>query len=228
MTQEGETQRKDHDALLQTLENLRTQEKASEDAIHQLEVTVERQGDSIKRLEEDLNAQQEDSLAKFARYEIQIAGHKEKTQTTIAMADERFNKAQDMANERILELEESLDAEKKLGREATEKLEGDLKTAREHIECLLSTIRSNSQELQMYRDRAKVQRQAGPSGYPNHPAPMPFPPAQSGMQSSLGQSPFGPRPTQIPGFPPNRASGFMGNTPPPGWGRGAGAGGGTI
>ncbi|MCJ1264347.1 hypothetical protein MMC22_004218 [Lobaria immixta] len=141
------------------------------------------------------DAQQEDSLAKCARYEVQIAEYEEEIQATIAEADERVKKAQ-------------------------EKFDGDLKTAREHIENLMSTIRSNSQELQMYRDRARAQRQAGPSGYPNHPPPMPFPHAPQFQQ---GQSPFAPGLTQNPGYPPNRTSGFLGNTLPPGWGRGAGA-----
>lgn len=136
--------------------------------------------------------------------------------------------AQQTATERITELEESLAARQKSGQEATGKLEGELKMARDHIEGLMATIRSNSQELQMYRDRARAQRQAGPSGhYPNHPVPMSFPPAPMGNQLPPGRSPV-PRPTQNPGFPPNRASGFMGNTPPPGRGAGAGNGGGRV
>lgn len=136
--------------------------------------------------------------------------------------------AQQTATERITELEDSLDAQQKSGQEATEKLEGELKMARDHIEGLMATIRSNSQELQMYRDRARAQRQAGPSGhYPTHPVGSPFPPAPMGNQFPPGRS-LVPRPTQNPGFPPNRASGFMGNTPPPGWGGGAGTGGGRA
>lgn len=213
---------RDYDAFGQTLEDRRTQGKASQDAIHKLK------DDRIKRLEEDLRAQQEDSFAKFERYEVQCADYENKIQATVAEANERFNKAQNMANERIFELEASLNAEKKSGPETTEKLEGDLKTARQHIESLLSSIRSNCQELQMYRNRARDQRHAGHWIYPTLPMPMPFPTAQTGMQFLQGPSTFAPQPNNIPGFPPNRTSGFVGDTPPPGWKEGAGMGGGTV
>lgn len=183
------------DKQRKSISNLRAQLAVSEERLEYQTARSARQEERVKHRQEDLDAQQEDSLAKCAWYEVQIAEYKDKIQATIAEADERVNKAQ-------------------------EKFEGDLKTAREHIENLLSTIRSNSQELQMYRDRARAQRQAGPSGYPNHPPPMPFPHAPQFQQ---GQSPFAPGLTQNPGYPPNRTSGFLGNTLPPGWGRGAGA-----
>lgn len=238
MRQEHDAQRQGYTALIQTirdyevfgqtLEDRRTQEKASQDALHKVK------DDRIKRLEEDLKVQQEDSFAKFERYEVQFAGYENKIQATIAESNERFNKAQNMANERIFQLEASLDAEKKSGQEIREKLEGDLQTARQHIENLLSSIRSTSYELQMYRNRARDLRHAGPSIYPTLPMPMPipmptpFPTAQTGMQFSQGQSQFAPHQNNILGFPPNRTSGFVGDTPPPGWRGGEGMGGGIM
>lgn len=152
-----QSQRRDREAFVCTIEDLREQQYTSTVINSSLRSMVERHYEKIKYREEDLDAQQEDSRAKFARYEAQIAEYKEKLQMTKAEADKR----QDAAKERIHQLQESLDQQKS-GREATEKAEGDLKTAREHIERRMATIRSNSSELQMYRDRARAQRQAGP------------------------------------------------------------------
>lgn len=225
ITQERDALRKEHDTLNEALQNLRGREKACESLVHHLHVTIERQDDQIKQHDEDVAAKQEDSLTEFAHYEGQIADHKDNPQAKMAEADQRFDQARHTSDKRIHELEQSLIAQQKSGQDAKEKFEGELNTARGHIEGLLSTIRSNSRELQMHRDRAKAQRQAGLSGYqPNHPPSMPFTPAPTGMQFMQGQSPFAPQPTQIPGLPPNRTSGFMGNVPPPGWGRGVGTG----
>lgn len=225
ITQERDALRKEHDALVEALQDLRGREKACESVVHQLHVTIERKDDQTKQRDKDLAAKQEDSVTKFTRHEGQIADHKDNLQANMVEADQRFDQARHTSDERILELEQSIIAQQKSGQDAREKFEGELKMAREHIEGLLSTIRSNSRELQMYRDRAKAQRQAWLSGYhPNHPASMPFTPAPTGMQFPQGQSPFAPQPTQIPGLPPNRTSGFMGNASPPGWGRDAGTG----
>lgn len=178
--------------LAQILQDLRAQQKESEDTIRELKVTLGNKDHKIRQCESELRAQQEDSLAKSTSYEAQIAGCKEASQVKMAEADQRFHKAQQTVKERIRELEEALHE----------------------------------------RQRAEAQTQARPSGSPHHPvpaplptAPMHFPPAPMGMQTpppqsgirfSPGQSQFIPRSTQIPGFPPKRTSGFMGNTPPPG------------
>ena len=88
----------------------------------------------------------------------------------------------------------------------------------------MSTIRSNSQELRIYRDMARAkraQRQLFPSGYANHPsvlpAPMKYFPSRSAMEFRPWQSPFHPRPMHISGIPPNRTSGLMGSTAPRDW-----------
>ncbi|MCJ1271302.1 hypothetical protein MMC22_011202 [Lobaria immixta] len=223
ITQERDALRKEHDAL-----DLRGREKACESVVHQLHVTIERQDDQIKQRDKDLAAKQEDPMTKFTRHGGQIADHKDNLQAKMVEADQGFDQARHTSDERVLELEQSIIAQQKTGQDDREKFEGELKMAWEHIEGLLSTIRSNSRELQMHRDRAKAQRQVALSGYhPNYPASMPFTPAPTGMQLPQRQSPFAPQPTQIPGLPPNRTSGFMGNTPPPGWGRGAGTGRGT-
>lgn len=219
LTRQGEDQRRDHDALVQAMEDLRVQKDASGDLNHRLELTIERKNKVIEMHEEDLRVQQEDSATRLASLEVQIADHQASLQSTIADADERVQKTQQTADERVRELEARLDAQQESG-DKTAKLEGDLATAREHIERLMSTIRSNSMELQMYRDRVRAQRQQVHPP-PFQPAPtQPFPPPHS------PQSPFAPRPTQIPGFPPNRTAGFMGNNPPPGWARGGGGAGG--
>ncbi|MCJ1263062.1 hypothetical protein MMC22_002932 [Lobaria immixta] len=151
----------------------------------------------VEQREEELDAQQEVSSTRCARVENQIADH----QAKIAEADEHFTKAQDTVSEQIRDLEERLleAQQKNLGhQEATEKqLTGGLKTAKEHVESLLSTIRSNAQDLQMYRDRAEAQRQhAGPSpssGYhPIHhhsPTPIQFPPPSPPQQRGMHQIP---------------------------------------
>lgn len=136
-------------------------------------------------------------------------------------------------DDEIKRTKEELEAQCKEVQEATGKLKEDLKMARGNISSLLATIQSNSRELHMHRERSSTQRQAGTSAQhymgprPYQPAPMQFLPAQRGMQLPPGQSPFAHPPLQTPGFPPNRTSGFMGNNPPQGWGRGAGAGGGA-
>lgn len=111
-TQEGDAQRRDHDALVQDLQDLFVWEKASDDIIRELEINIERQEDRVKRLGKDLRAQQEDSVAEFKGYQVNMGGE------AIAEADERFNKVQKTANERIRKLEESLDAQQKSDREA--------------------------------------------------------------------------------------------------------------
>lgn len=201
MTQEGEAQRQNHDVLVQTIQDLRTQDKTSKEVILQLEATVKRQDDGIRQGEEGLRAEQEDSCAEVARFKAQIAGCEDKLKTTIEESDERFNKAQHTANERICELQEKVDAQKLSGWEATEKLEADLKAAREQIQDLQSTIQISSNELRIYHERTKAPTQPKPSlHHPNHPAPILFrpTPTQLGMQFLLGQSPFAARPTQIP------------------------------
>lgn len=144
--------------LVQIVRDPGEREKASKDAIWKPEVTVAQLQERMERREDDLDAQQQESFARHARYEVEIADFKEKIETTITEADERFHTAQDLADERIRKLEQSLDAEKKSGQEAIEKAERDLKAAREHIQNLLSIIQSSSQELQTYLDGA---RQAG-------------------------------------------------------------------
>lgn len=208
-TQEGDALREVRNGLLQSIQDLRDGQRDNADVIRHLEVTVQRQDERIKRREDDLEAQQEDSLAKFTSYELQIAATNDNLQAITAEAAERHAQA----DERIRELEEQDKSGREAAEKAAEKAEADLKAARENIERLLSTISSNSNELQMYRNRARQQAQHR-STPPFGPAPMPFPP---------GQTPFSPRPTQIPGFPPNRTSGFLGSAPPLGRGRGAGA-----
>ncbi|MCJ1422467.1 Protein diaphanous 1 [Sticta canariensis] len=221
----------DHNALAQLVQDLQAREAESGDTIRQLEITIERQTGQITGREAEIHALEADSRAKSTSHEAEIADCKVTLEATITEANERFQKAQQTADARIQELEASLEAQKQSSDAATEKLNGDVKTAKEHIEKLLATIQSNSRELQFHRDRARLaqrQHQAGPSGYPP-PAPMgmqvPPPPPPPQTPFSHGQSPYAPRPSQIP-LPPNRTSGFMGSTPPPGWGRGAGTGGG--
>lgn len=176
-----------------------------EQRIRELQLTVVGQAQGIKQREDELRAQQEDSSEKFATYEAQIA-----------------------------ELEQSLQAQQK----TCGHLEAELSTARGHITGLLSALQSSSYELQTYRDWARAQQPANhpsPTPTPSQPQPMMrFPlsapavalqaPLQpTGMQFSPGQSPFAPQPPQSGGFPPNRSSGFTGNTPPSRWGRGAGS-----
>lgn len=160
----------------------------------------------------------------------QIVDHTDSSRAKIAEADLRFDRAQERASQLIFGPERSIEAEDKSGREAREKLDEELNMARDHIPGLMSIIRSNSQELQMYRDRAKAQRQAGSMGF-HYAAPMPFSPTRMRTPFPRRQAAFSPRPTQIPGFPPNRTSGFTGNAqgtlPLPGRGRGAGTGGGA-
>lgn len=205
-TQEGEVLRGVRDRLLEAVEKLRTGLQDNGDIIRHLEATVQRQDGRIQQREDDLDQQQQDSSAKFTSYELEIAATNDNLQAITAEAAER----QAQADKRICELEE----QQKSGRESAEKAEADLKAARENIERLQSTIRSNANELQMYRDRASRQRAQHLSTPPFRPAPMPFQPAQ--MPFPPGQAPFAPRPTQIPGFPPNRTSGFMGSAPPQG------------
>lgn len=124
-------------------------------------------------------------------------------EATRRLVEATAKRQESAANGRIHELE----AEQASGLEKTEKLETALREARELISSLQSTIQSNSQELHAHRGRARAQQQMGYSA--------PFAPGP-------------PRPQYPPqgqfGFPPNRTSGFMGNTPPPppGYGRGAG------
>lgn len=194
----------ERDSSAQALDYFRIREKDFDDALHELHVTIKQRGDQITQREEEFSAKQEDALAILASLE----------------------RERDQAKEQKVELEERLDAQEKSGQEATEKLEGELRLARDHIEGLMATIRSNSSELQMYRTRAQAQRQAAIVGYnPIYQAPGPFIPAPMGRQHA--PSPFAPRPTQIPGFPPNRTSGFIGNSPPPGLGEGVGKSGGS-
>lgn len=212
-TKEGDVLREVRNGLLTSLEVLRVDRRDNEDIIRHLQATVERQDARIKRREDDLETQQEDSSAKFTSYELQIAATNDNLQAVTADAATR----QAQADERIRELEEQDKSGREAAEKAAEKAEADLKAARENIERLQSTIRSNSLELQMYRDRARQQAQHR-STPPFRPAPMPIP---------QGQAPFAPRPTQIPGFPPNRTSGFVGNALPSGRGRGRGGSGGA-
>lgn len=140
--------------LVQIVQDPGEREKASKDAIWKPEVTVAQLQERMEQRKDDPDAQQQESFANYARYEVEIADLKEKIET-ITEADERFHTAQDLADERIRKLEQSLDAEKKSGQEAIEKAERDLKAAREHIQSLLSVIQSSSQQLQLYLDGAK-------------------------------------------------------------------------
>ncbi|MCJ1422464.1 hypothetical protein MMC29_000344 [Sticta canariensis] len=105
LTHEGGALRRDHDALIQTIQNLQAHEKSSQD---DLELTVKQKDKRIQHCEKALRAQQEDSSARFARYEAQIADSQHKLQATIVEAEKRFHAAQNTANERISELEGSL------------------------------------------------------------------------------------------------------------------------
>lgn len=147
--------------LVQTIQDSCEREKASKDAIWKHEVTIAHLHDRMKRREDELNAQQQESFANHARYEVEIARFREKTETTITEAVNRCNTAQNLAEERIRKLEESLDAEQKSGQEAMENAESDMKVARECIESLL-LIRSSSQESKAYTEEAIAQRHAGP------------------------------------------------------------------
>lgn len=105
MTHEAGALRRDHDALVQTIQDLRARERSRQD---DLELTVQRKEDRIRLCEKALLAQQEDSSAKFASLEAQIADGQDKLKATIVEAEERFHTAEDKANERISELEDSL------------------------------------------------------------------------------------------------------------------------
>ena len=146
----------DHDALAQALQNLRTQQEEGDKVIDQRRVTIKEKDRQIKRHEQDLAAEQEDSLAKFTTYVSQIVDKTDSFRAKMAEADLHFDRAQERASQLIFGPERSLEAGEKSGREARTKLDGELKMARDHIYGVMSTIRSNSQELQMYRDRAKA------------------------------------------------------------------------
>lgn len=188
MTNEANTQRKEQDASVQTL-------RKEQDAYVQ---TLRKEQDAIVqtlRKEQDALVQ---TLQNFRTRETASHDSIRQLQLTVEQQAETIKERE---------------AEQQSGRQAAEKNDGDLRLARQHIESLQTTIRTNAQELQLYRERERAQRQAG---YQNHPPPsqMPIPTFSQGQQG-----PFAPRPPQFNGFPPNRTSGFMGNTPPPGWGR---------
>ena len=244
LTQQCEAQRWEHGVLMRELQDIKAQEKSAEVTIKQLEVTLKRQNGMIKRREEDWDLQNNYSSAKFASYEEEIANLQVKIKATEEEAEDHITRAEsvvaqaknlvvraesaaaetiDTARERLCGLEERLDAERRAGQESTKKLQADLETARGHMESILPTMRSNSRELQLYRDKEKAQATPGPSQHSDNPPPMAFTPPQRGMQSASGQLPFAPRPAHIPGFPPNFRSGFTESTPPR-WGRGGGRG----
>lgn len=130
---------------------------------------------------------------------------------------------------RIAELERRLAAQEKAAEEAKEEAAKDRAAAQENIKGLQTSMSSNTTELAWRRQKmgAQAQQAAAMSAYqPTYPAPFPPPPAPMVGQFPQGQGPYAPRPTQTPGFPPDRTSGFMGSTPPPGRGGGAGRGGG--
>ena len=167
--QDSYTLRKDHDAVARALLDIRKREEGHQDAIRQLEITVQRQKDVIKHHE--------------------VAFH----------------------------------AQRRRSREATRKLERDLKSAQEHIDSLRLTVQSHSRQLQ---ERATA------------PTPAQIPEAQAGTQAqphapirfhslARGQTQFTPRPTRIPGLSPDRTRGFEETGHPAGRGRVIGRGGGS-
>lgn len=176
----------------------------------------------IKRREEELAAKQADALAKVAELEGRLATQE---QSAWEAAEEELAAKQADALAKVTELEGRLAIQGQWAREAAEEAEKERKAAQENIKGLMATIRSHSAELTWRRQKAEEQRQAALLGY-RPTAPGPFPPAPMGGQFFHGQAQSVPRPTQIPGLPPNRTTGFMGSTPPPGWGGGAGRGGG--
>lgn len=203
MPQEWDAWRKNHDAVGQ----------------------VQRQGGEIKRLEQDLGEQEADPWAEVEQY--LIAGYDGKSQSLLAEAEERFNRAQVMANKRICGLEKLVDAQNL----SISQLQADLNEARRTIAGLLSTHRLDNRELQMYR-ASEAHSQSRAMQY--HPqqgltsitlppletyAPPPemnvYPPLQlpGGMLLPQPQLPFR---TRNPGFSPDRNSGFIGNAPSPG------------
>lgn len=220
MTRDGDTQQQDLDGLMRIIRNLHERETASQDSIRQLEITIERQNEMMRRSEEGLNAQLQDSLARITNFEARIAYYQGNLQTAKAAVDNRFN--EEIARQRIHELSTSLDAQQQLGREATEKLQKDLRMQWEQIANLQWANQRNTRELQMYREREIAQRRAGPSGYPVYPIPpIQAPTAPSPTQHTQGQPPLTSYLNQILSFPPTTNGGFVGNTRPPGWGRGA-------
>ncbi|MCJ1466120.1 hypothetical protein MMC07_004739 [Pseudocyphellaria aurata] len=201
MTQEDEAQRQNQGVLVQTIQDLRTQDKTSKEVILQLEDTVKRQDERIQQVEKSLRAEQEDSCAEVARFKAQIAGCEDKLKATIEESNERFDKAQHTANERICDLQEKLDAQKLSGWEATKKLEAELKVARGQIQDLQSAIQISSHEPHNYHETTKSLTQPKRSlHHLDHSAPILFrpPPTQLGIQFLRGQSLFAARLRQIP------------------------------
>lgn len=161
---------------------------------------------------------------KEADYELRVM-MKGQVDEIRALKEELAAKQAD-ALARLAELQGRLAAQEKAAEEKAKEAAKELQAAKEHISGLQATMSSNSSELAWRRQQMGAQRAAAVSGhYPTAPRPFP-PPAPMGGQFPQGQGPFAPRPTQTPGFPPNRTTGFMGSAPPPGWGGGAGMGGG--
>lgn len=116
MTQENIAQRKNLGVLIQYLHAPGT---ACPDAIYQFEVAIERQDDMIKRLREEFNAQQEESLVKLISYKVQLADDKSSLQALIAGLDKGSDDAQEVAKKQEPKLEEIVDAEQEPEQEAT-------------------------------------------------------------------------------------------------------------
>lgn len=191
-------------------------------------------------------------------YALQDSYALRKDHNAVAQALQDLHKENKASEDRIRQLEitvkrqedatkqreATFHAQQTHSREATAKLEVDLKSAQEHIDSLLSTIQSHSQQLQ---ERATAQAQAEPSHYSSLPAPTRtrIPQAQMGMQAqppaqsaihpqsqriSQRISMFTPQPKQVPGLPLDRTRGLLGNGHSAGRGReigrGRGSGGG--